>query len=83
MAGSDHDGPTLKPGRYRHFKGKDYEVLGVARHSEGQEDMVVYRPLYGESGLWVRPVSMFVEEVERDGVRQPRFCFVGEDGENE
>ncbi len=81
MTGNKHDGPTLKPGRYRHFKGKDYEVLGVARHSEGQEDMVVYRPLYGESGLWVRPLSMFVEEVERDGVRRPRFRFIG--GEEE
>ncbi len=83
MTGSNHDSPTLQPGRYRHFKGKDYEVLGVARHSEGQEDMVVYRPLYGESGLWVRPLSMFVEEVERDGVRLPRFQFVGGDGESE
>ncbi len=81
MTGSNHDGPTLRPGRYRHFKGKDYEVLGVARHSEGLEDMVVYRPLYGESGLWVRPLSMFVEEVERDGVRLPRFRFIG--GEEE
>ncbi len=81
MTGSNHDDPTLQPGRYRHFKGKDYEVLGVARHSEGQEDMVVYRPLYGESGLWVRPLSMFVEEVERDGVRLPRFRFIG--GEEE
>ncbi|NCD25078.1 MAG: DUF1653 domain-containing protein [Deltaproteobacteria bacterium] len=75
--GNNHDGPALKPGRYRHFKGREYEVLGVARHSEGQEDMVVYRPLYGDSGLWVRPLSMFVEEVERGGVRQPRFRFVG------
>ncbi len=81
MTGSNHDDPPLQPGRYRHFKGKDYEVLGVARHSEGQEDMVVYRPLYGESGLWVRPLSMFVEEVERDGVRLPRFRFI--DGEEE
>lgn len=79
MTGSNHCGPPLKPGRYRHCKGKDYEVLGVARHSEGLEDMVVYRPLYGDSGLWVRPLSMFVEDVERDGVRQPRFRFIDEE----
>ena len=65
-----------RPGRYRHFKGGEYEVLGVARHSEGLEDMVVYRPLYNDSGLWVRPVSMFTENVERDGKLQPRFAFV-------
>lgn len=65
---------TLKPGRYRHFKGKDYHVLGVARHSETGEDMVIYRPLYGEKALWVRPLSMFVEQVEHEGRRQPRFA---------
>ena len=68
----------LRPGRYRHFKGGEYEVLGVARHSEGLEDMVVYRPLYNDSGLWVRPVSMFMESVERDGKVQPRFAYVDE-----
>ena len=67
-----------RPGRYRHFKGGEYEVLGVARHSEGLEDMVVYRPLYNDTGLWVRPVSMFTESVERDGRLQPRFAFVDE-----
>lgn len=49
---------SIKPGRYRHFKGKEYEVLGVARHSETEEELVVYRALYGDFGLWVRPVSM-------------------------
>lgn len=81
MRSNDPTERLPRPGRYRHFKGKEYEVLGVARHSEGQEDMVVYRPLYGDSGLWVRPLSMFVEDVERDGARQPRFRFVG--GEEE
>lgn len=64
----------LKPGRYRHFKGREYEVLGVAKHSETMEDMVVYRALYGEGGLWVRPLSMWTEEVERDGYKGPRFA---------
>lgn len=68
----------LRPGRYRHFKGGEYEVLGVARHSEGLEDMVVYRPLYNDSGLWVRPLSMFTEHVERNGKMQPRFAFLDE-----
>jgi hypothetical protein len=66
----------LPPGRYRHFKGNEYEVLGVARHSETQEPVVVYRPLSGDGGLWVRPLAMFVEEVERDGERVPRFARV-------
>jgi hypothetical protein len=70
---------SLRPGRYRHFKGGEYEVLGVARHSEGLEYMVVYRPLYNDTGLWVRPLSMFAEHVERDGKTQPRFIFLGED----
>jgi len=63
----------LEPGRYRHFKGGEYEVLGVATHSETEEQMVVYRPLYGERGLWVRPLSMFEGVVERDGNVIPRF----------
>ena len=62
-----------EPGRYRHYKGKDYEVIGVARHSETQELLVVYRCLYGEFGLWVRPLAMFVEEVEIEGRLVPRF----------
>ena len=72
---------TVKPGRYRHFKGNYYEVIGVARHSETGEELVVYRPLYGEGGLWVRPLSMWNEIVERDGKTSRRFTFVGEGGE--
>ena len=68
----------LRPGRYRHFKGGEYEVLGVARHSEGLEDMVVYRPLYNDTGLWVRPVAMFLENVEREGRLVPRFALINE-----
>ena len=61
----------IRPGRYRHFKGNEYQVLGMARHSETEEEMVVYRPLYGEGGLWVRPAAMWAEVVERDGRRLP------------
>lgn len=68
----------MKPGVYEHFKGKRYEVIGVARHSETEEEMVVYRQLYGEHSLWVRPLAMFFEEVERDGKHMPRFRYVGE-----
>ena len=68
----------IKPGRYRHFKGKEYEVLGVARHSETEEKLVVYRALYGDFGLWVRPVSMWNETVERDGKTFRRFTYIGE-----
>ena len=67
----------LKPGRYRHFKGNEYELLGVARHSETLEPMVVYRALYGEGGLWVRPAAMWNELVDRDGYRGPRFSYLG------
>ena len=67
---------TIKPGRWRHFKGMEYEVLGVASHSETLEPMVVYRALYGEGGLWVRPASMWLETVERDGRSFPRFTYV-------
>lgn len=63
----------IKPGRYRHFKGSEYEVIGTARHSETLEEMVVYRALYGEGGLWVRPAAMWSETVERDGYCGPRF----------
>ena len=69
---------SIKPGRYRHFKGKEYEVLGVARHSETEEELVVYRALYGDFGLWVRPVSMWNEIVERDGKTFRRFTYIGE-----
>lgn len=67
----------LPPGRYRHYKGREYTVLGVARHSETEEEMVVYRQEYGDRGLWVRPLSMFVETVVVDGREQPRFAFLG------
>ena len=69
---------SLRLGRYRHFKGKYYEVLGVARHSETMEEYVVYRALYCDRGLWVRPLSMFTQMVERDGKLQPRFAYVEE-----
>ena len=68
----------LKLGRYRHFKGNEYEVLGIARHSETEEEMVVYRALYGDGGLWVRPAAMWNETVERDGKSLKRFTYIGE-----
>ncbi len=68
---------NIKPGRYRHFKGKEYEVLFTARHSETGEDMVVYRALYDEGSLWVRPARMWNEAVEQDGITQPRFRYLG------
>ncbi|MBD3658567.1 DUF1653 domain-containing protein [Marinobacter sp.] len=67
---------TLPPGRYRHYKGQDYEVLGVARHSETEEQMVVYRCLYGDFSLWVRPLSMFLETVNVAGEQVPRFSLI-------
>lgn len=68
----------IKPGRYRHFKGNEYEVIGLAKHSETLEPMVVYRALYGEGGLWVRPAHMWNEIVCRDGQSFPRFTWLGE-----
>jgi len=68
----------VKPGRYRHFKGGEYEVIGTARHSETLEELVVYRALYGEGGLWVRPAAMWNEIVEREGRRFPRFARIDE-----
>lgn len=68
----------IKPGRYRHFKGREYEVYGMATHSETLEPMVVYRPLYGEAKLWVRPASMWSELVEADGQKVQRFTYIGE-----
>ena len=65
-----------KPGRYRHYKGNDYRVIGLARHSETREPFVVYQALYGERGLWVRPVAMFTEEIELAGKRVARFARV-------
>ena len=71
--------PTIKPGRYRHFKGNEYEVIGTARHSETLEELVVYRALYDNGGLWVRLAAMWSENVDRDGYRGPRF--IPEDGQ--
>lgn len=68
--------PQTPTGRYRHYKGREYEVLGVVRHSETLEPLVLYRPLYNDSGLWVRPWRMFFEEIDVDGVRQPRFARI-------
>ena len=65
-------------GRYRHFKGNEYEVIAIAKQSETLEEMVVYRALYGEGGFWVRPLSMWTETVERDGKTFPRFTYLGE-----
>jgi len=66
----------LPLGKYEHYKGTQYEVIGVAKHSETLEELVVYRALYGEHGLWVRPLKMFLETVEIDGKKIPRFRFI-------
>ena len=71
----------MKQGRYRHYKGNEYVVIGVAKHSETLEEMVVYRPDYGEQGLWVRPKEMFLETGEVDGKQVPRFRFLREEDE--
>lgn len=68
---------TIKPGRYKHYKGKEYEVFNVARHSETEEEMVVYRCLYGDFSWWVRPLSMFKETVEVNGESILRFSYLG------
>ena len=65
---------TIPPGKYRHFKGKPYEVISIARHSETEEPMVVYRALYGEHGLWTRPAAMWNEQIIRDGQTYTRFA---------
>ncbi|MBR2418180.1 MAG: DUF1653 domain-containing protein [Clostridia bacterium] len=67
----------IKKGRYRHFKGNEYEVIGTAKHSETTEEYVVYKALYGDGGLWVRPKEMWNETVERDGKIFKRFEFIG------
>ncbi len=69
----------ITPGKYRHYKGKDYQVIGVAKHSETEEDLVVYRALYGAHGLWVRPVEMFCEKVSSGGKMVTRFERIDED----
>lgn len=69
--------PESRPGRYRHYKGGEYEVVGVVRHSETLEPMVLYRPLYNDSGLWVRPYDMFFGTVTVDGRVLPRFARTG------
>ena len=68
----------LKNGKYRHFKGKEYELLEIATHSETLEQMVVYRALYGDRGIWVRPAGMWSETVEKDGYIGPRFQYIGD-----
>ena len=67
---------TIKLGKYRHFKGGEYEVIGIAKHSETLEDMVVYRALYVDGGLCVRPASMFLESIIKDGKSIPRFSYI-------
>lgn len=69
----------IRPGRYRHYKGNEYQVIGTARHSETEEWLVVYRKLYGDRSLWVRPLGMFMEDVPVDGRTVPRFEWVGEE----
>lgn len=68
----------IKLGKYRHFKGNEYEVIAIAKHSETTENYVVYKALYGDSGIWVRPASMWNETVERDGETFKRFTYIGE-----
>ncbi len=75
---SSGDTMEIKIGKYKHFKGNEYRVLGVAKHSETLEPMVVYQALYGEKGLWVRPASMWNEIVDKDGYQGPRFQFIEE-----
>ena len=68
----------IKIGKYRHFKGNKYEVIAIAKHSETTEDYVVYKALYGDGGMWVRPASMWNKTVERDGVTYKRFTYIGD-----
>ncbi|MEF9853235.1 MAG: DUF1653 domain-containing protein [Hydrogenoanaerobacterium sp.] len=72
-------GQLIRTGRYRHFKGNEYELLYLAKNSETLEEMVVYRALYGERGVWVRPLSMWNEEITRDGKTTKRFTYIGDD----
>lgn len=82
MIGGEMPEAAMKTGRYRHYKGNEYIVLGIARHTETEEELVVYRQDYGERGLWVRPRRMFQEMVEVDGKQVPRFRFVDEQSKN-
>ena len=68
---------SLKIGKYRHYKGNEYEVIGVAKHSEDETELVVYRPLYGDKHLWVRPLDMFIETIQIDGQTKARFEYIG------
>ncbi|MES2625775.1 MAG: DUF1653 domain-containing protein [Pseudomonadota bacterium] len=68
---------SIPLGLYRHYKGKHYSVLGFARHSETREEMVLYVPLYGDGGYWVRPLTMFTENVTYEGKELPRFAYIG------
>ena len=68
----------IKLGRYLHFKGNEYEVIAIAKHSETTEDYIVYKALYGDGGMWVRPASMWNETIERDGITYKRFTYIGE-----
>ena len=70
---------AIKPGKYRHYKGNEYQVISMATHSETLEPMVVYQALYGEGGVWVRPASMWTERVEKENYSGPRFYWVGEE----
>jgi hypothetical protein len=70
--------PTIKPGKYKHFKGAEYEVIGTATHSETEETLVVYRTLYGDFDLWVRPIDLFLGTKEIDGKPAQRFRYIGE-----
>ena len=69
---------SLKPGLYQHYKGPQYKVIHVATHSETEEQLVIYQALYGEFGIWARPLSMFTETIEKDGNTIPRFAYIGE-----
>lgn len=73
---------NIRLGKYQHYKGNYYEVLFLARHSETLEEMVVYKALYGDGGIWVRPASMWNETVEKDGKNYPRFAYIGDKNEN-
>lgn len=71
------DNPLVKPGYYQHYKGPYYQVLDIARHSETEEWLVIYRPLYGEDALWARPLTMFCEQVQHQGALVTRFRYLG------